>query len=181
MGKQWFWTIFLWSCPSRGLAAPHRAFRLQQNHPCCRYWADSAPVGHTVSGLDPSRTAFLFQENRFPVGTVLSICRRAPRQRREANAWLAFVELEGEGDRFPSAPVRRHGPAVGSGQCIALGGDYLLLDDTGVDQDRRGRLLSRLRALGTPVILASHEPDVLSACNQVYAFQGPPFRLKGEG
>ena len=68
-------------------------------------------------------------------------------------------------------------------RCIALGGDCLLLDEpfTGVDQDRRGRLLSRLRALGTPVILASHEPDVLSACNQVYDFQGPPLRLKGEG
>ena len=107
-----------------------------------------------------------------------------PRQRRgEADAWLAFAELEGEGDRFPSALSGGMARRLALARCIALGGDCLLLDEpfTGVDQDRRGRLLSRLRALGTPVILASHEPDVLSACNQVYAFQGPPLRLKGEG
>ena len=140
------------------------------------------PQSGTVSGLDPSRTAFLFQENRLlPWRTVRQhITDVLPRQRRgEADAWLAFVELEGEGDRFPSALSGGMARRLALARCIALGGDCLLF--TGVDQDRRGRLLSRLRALGTPVILASHEPDVLSACNQVYAFQGPPLRLKGEG
>ena len=64
------------------------------------------PQSGTVSGLDPSRTAFLFQENRLlPWRTVRQhITDVLPRQRRgEADAWLAFVELEGEGDRFPSA------------------------------------------------------------------------------
>ena len=144
------------------------------------------PQSGTVSGLDPSRTAFLFQENRLlPWRTVRQhITDVLPRQRRgEADAWLAFAELEGEGDRFPSALSGGMARRLALARCIALGGDCLLLDEpfTGVDQDRRGRLLSRLRALGTPVILASHEPDVLSACNQVYAFQGPPLRLKGVG
>ena len=144
------------------------------------------PQSGTVSGLDPSRTAFLFQENRLlPWRTVRQhITDVLPRQRRgEADAWLAFAELEGEGDRFPSALSGGMARRLALARCIALGGDCLLLDEpfTGVAQDRRGRLLSRLRALGTPVILASHEPDVLSACNQVYAFQGPPLRLKGEG
>ena len=64
------------------------------------------PQSGTVSGLDPSRTAFLFQENRLlPWRTVRQhITDVLPRQRRgEADAWLAFAELEGEGDRFPSA------------------------------------------------------------------------------
>ena len=144
------------------------------------------PQSGTVSGLDPSRTAFLFQENRLlPWRTVRQhITDVLPRQRRgEADAWLAFAELEGEGDRFPSALSGGMARRLALARGIALGGDCLLLDEpfTGEDQYRRGRLLSRLRALGTPVILASHEPDVLSACNQVYAFQGPPLRLKGEG
>lgn len=144
------------------------------------------PQQGKISGLNPAETAFLFQENRLlPWRTVRQhITDVLPRQRRgEADAWLAFVELEGEGDRFPSALSGGMARRLALARCIALGGDCLLLDEpfTGVDQDRRGRLLSRLRALGTPVILASHEPDVLSACNQVYDFQGPPLRLKGEG
>ena len=47
-------------------------------------------------------------------------------------------------------------------------------------KERRGRLLTRLRALGTPAILVSHEPDVLSACDRVYTFEGIPLRLRGE-
>lgn len=143
------------------------------------------PQSGTVSGLEADRTAFLFQENRLlPWRTVRQhITDVLPRQRRgEAEGWLAFAELEGEEDHFPSALSGGMARRLALARCAALGGDCLLLDEpfTGVDQERRGRLLTRLRALGTPAILVSHEPDVLSACDRVYTFEGIPLRLRGE-
>ena len=38
------------------------------------------------------------------------------------------------------------------------------------------RMLEGLRALGTPILLVSHEEPVLAACDAVYAFDGPPLR-----
>ena len=58
----------------------------------------------------------------------------------------------------------------------------LLLDEpfTGVDGPRRTRLLERLRALGTPVLLISHEQEVLDACDAVLTFAGPPLTLQAK-
>ena len=141
------------------------------------------PQSGAVSGLDPARAAFLFQEDRLlPWRTVRQhITDVLPRHRRgEAEGWLAFAELEGEGDRLPADLSGGMARRLALARCAALGGDCLLLDEpfTGVDQERRGRLLARLRALGTPVILVSHEPDVLSACDRVVAFAGIPLRVE---
>lgn len=143
------------------------------------------PERGTVTGLDPARTAFLFQENRLlPWRTARQhITDVLPRERRgEAERWLALAELEGEGDSRPAALSGGMARRLALARCAALGGDVLLLDEpfAGVDRERRGRILARLRALGTPVVLASHEADVLARCDRVYIFRGAPLELAGQ-
>lgn len=141
------------------------------------------PQSGTVSGLDPARTAFLFQENRLlPWRTVRQhITDVLPRERRgEADRWLALAELEGEGDHYPAALSGGMARRLALARCAALGGNCLLLDEpfTGVDQDRRERIMARLRELGTPVVLVSHEADILAACGRVVQFEGIPLHVK---
>jgi len=138
------------------------------------------PQAGTVSGLDPARAAFLFQEDRLlPWRTVEQhITDVLPKTRRgEAAAWLRFAELEAEAGAYPASLSGGMARRLALARCAALGGACLLLDEpfTGVDRERRGRMLDRLRALGTPVLLVSHEQDVLDACNTVGALpQTPP-------
>ena len=63
-------------------------------------------------------------------------------------------------------------------RCAALGGEALLLDEpfAGVDPQRAERMLERLRGLGVPVVLATHQPQVLAACDRLIALDGPPLR-----
>ena len=100
----------------------------------------------------------LFQENRlFPWRTAEQHLRDVlPRPRwGEVERWLALVELEGEGEKYPHQ----------------LSGGI-----AGVDPARRGRILPRLRALDTPIIMASHEEDARAAADAVYTLSGPPLR-----
>ena len=65
-------------------------------------------------------------------------------------------------------------------RCAALGGELLLLDEpfSGVDPQRAGRILERLRGLGVPVVLSSHQAGVLDACDAVIELDGPPLRIR---
>lgn len=137
------------------------------------------PQSGAVSGVDPARTAFLFQEDRLlPRRTAWQqIADVLPRSRRgEAECWLAFAELEDERDALPASLSGGMARRLSLARCAALGGALFLLDEpfTGVDAPRRGRLLTRLRALNTPAVLVSHEKEVLSACDAVVALDGPP-------
>ena len=140
------------------------------------------PDAGTVEGIDPTRTAVLFQEDRLlPWRTAeQQIADVLPRERRgEAADWLAFAELEGEGRTRPAALSGGMARRLALARCAALGGSLLLLDEpfTGVDLPRALRLLERLRGLRTPVLLVSHEAAVLDACDRVIAFDGPPLRV----
>lgn len=137
--------------------------------------------GGGVSGVDPQKTAFLFQEDRLlPWRTVSQhITDVLPRPRRgEAGRWLAFAELEGEGDAHPSALSGGMARRLALARCAALGGDLLLLDEpfAGVDQERTARMLDRLRGLGVPIVMATHQPQVLAACDRIISLDGPPLR-----
>lgn len=139
------------------------------------------PEEGAVSGLDPARTAFLFQEDRLlPWRTVSQhITDVLPRSRRgEAGRWLAFAELEGEGDAYPSALSGGMARRLALARCAALGGEVLLLDEpfAGVDQERADRILDRLRGLGAPVVLSTHQPQVLAACHRIVSLDGPPLK-----
>lgn len=139
------------------------------------------PDSGTVEGISPAETAFLFQENRLlPWRTAAQhITDVLPRERRgEVEQWLAFAELEGEGQTFPAALSGGMARRLALARCGALGGKLLLLDEpfAGVDGERAARMVARLNALGTPVILVSHEPAILDACRRVYPFDGPPLK-----
>lgn len=140
------------------------------------------PASGTVSGIAPGRTAFLFQENRLlPWRTAgQNISDVLPRSRRQETVrWLSFAELDGEGNTMPAQLSGGMARRLALARCAALDSDLLLLDEpfTGVDAERRTRLLERLRSLGRPVILISHEQEVLDACDQTLVFSGPPLTL----
>ncbi len=140
------------------------------------------PQGGEVRGVEPSKTAFLFQEDRLlPWRTAARhITDVLPKERRgEVSHWLAFAELEGEGDACPASLSGGMARRLALARCAALGGDLLLLDEpfAGVDETRAARLLERLRALGVPVILSSHQAAVLERCDTVVRLDGPPLRV----
>ena len=141
----------------------------------------SRPESGTVSGIDPARTAFLFQEDRLlPWRTVEQhITDVLPRPRREeAPRWLALAELEGEADACPAELSGGMARRLALARCAALGGALLLLDEpfAGVDRQRTQRILERLRGLAVPIVLATHQPQVLSACDRMISLDGPPLR-----
>ena len=137
------------------------------------------PEAGTVEGTVPSRTAFLFQEDRLlPWRTVAQhITDVLPRPRRgELARWLAFAELSGEENSRPAALSGGMARRLALARCAALGGDLLLLDEpfAGVDPERTARMMDRLRGLDVPVVLSSHQAPVLAACDCVIELDGPP-------
>ena len=138
--------------------------------------------GGVVEGVAPGRTAFLFQEDRLlPWRTVGEhISDVLPRERRtEVSRWLELAELEGEADSWPAALSGGMGRRLALARVLTLGGELYLLDEpfAGVDAPRAERILKRIRALGVPVLLASHEAHILSLADRVVRLDGPPLRV----
>ena len=141
----------------------------------------SAPESGAVSGADPARTAFLFQEDRLlPWRTAgQHITDVLPRARwGELADWLAFAELSGEENALPAALSGGMARRLALARCAALGGELLLLDEpfAGVDAERTARMMDHLRELNVPVVLATHQPQVLAACDRIFSLGGPPLR-----
>ena len=137
------------------------------------------PQGGTVSGIVPSETAFLFQEDRlFPWRTaeqhILDVLSKA--RRGETDRWLALAGLEAEKAAYPAALSGGMKRRLALARALALGGKLYLLDEpfTGVDGDRIRSLIAALRELGTPVLLSSHEALVRSLADRVVDLDGPP-------
>ena len=141
------------------------------------------PQGGQITGVSPRETAFLFQENRlFPWRTAgQHIADVLPRERRgETARWLALAELEGEEAAYPASLSGGMGRRLALARCLALGGELYLLDEpfSGVDPERAERIMGRIRALNTPVLLVSHEAAVLALCDRIVELDGPPLREK---
>lgn len=139
------------------------------------------PQEGVVAGTAPAQTALLFQEDRLlPWRTVgQNIADVLPRARRgETSRWLAFAELEGEENARPAALSGGMARRLALARCAALGGALLLLDEpfAGVDAKRTARLLERLRELEVPVVLTTHQGQVMAACDRVIGLDGPPLR-----
>ncbi len=140
------------------------------------------PESGQVEGIPPSETAILFQEDRlFPWRTVEQhLTDVLPRSRwEEVPRWIALAELEGEENRRPEAlsgGMRRRLALV---RCLALGGKLYLLDEpfTGIDPERTQRLMAFLKELSAPVLLSSHESQVLSLADHVVRVDGFPLRI----
>ena len=143
-----------------------------------RVLAGLQPVeGGTV--VVPERPTLLFQENRLlPWRTVEQhITDVLPRARRgEAPRWLELAELEGEEKTYPGQLSGGMGRRLALARALACGGGLFLLDEpfTGVDAPRAARMVERIRQLGVPVILSSHEAEVVALCDRVISLKGPP-------
>ena len=156
---------------------PVRPLRLRQDHPAAGAGGPPAAVGRGGDGSP--RPTLLFQENRLlPWRTVEQhIADVLPRARRgETGRWLALVELEGEEHARPSALSGGMGRRLALARALACGGGLYLLDEpfTGVDAARAARILERVRALGVPVLLSSHEAEIVALCDRVIPLAGPP-------
>ena len=139
----------------------------------------------TITGIEPKKTAFLFQENRLlPWRTaeqhILDVLPRGKRE--EAVRFLELVELAEDRDGYPASLSGGMCRRLALARCLALEGSVLLLDEpfAGIDGERGERILSRIRALGKPVILVSHAPGVLDQADRVIRFDGPPLCLAGD-
>lgn len=140
------------------------------------------PQSGQISGITPRETAFLFQENRLlPWRTAgQHITDVLPRARwGEAADWLALAELEGEERAYPASLSGGMGRRLALARCLALGGRLYLLDEpfTGVDPERAARIMGRIRALNTPVLLVSHEAPMLALADRILDLDGPPLRI----
>lgn len=141
-----------------------------------------APQSGRVVGISPERTAILFQEDRLlPGRTVVQQLTDVMDKSRhpEAAKWLALAELTGEEHALPRQLSGGMGRRLALARCLALGGELYLLDEpfAGIDLPRRRRLMTALKQLGKPVVLVSHEPEVLELADHVISFDGPPLTL----
>lgn len=130
----------------------------------------------------PGRATLLFQEDRLlPWRTAEQhIADVLPRERRgEAVDWLALAELEEERDAYPAALSGGMRRRLALARALACGGAVYLLDEpfTGVDAGRAERILGRVRKLGVPVILSSHESGVVALADRVIRLEGPPLHV----
>ena len=137
----------------------------------------------SIRGIRPEETAFLFQENRLlpwrSVEQHLTDVMPRP-DTRKARQLLALVELEGEEKRMPGQLSGGMGRRLALGRALALESKLLLLDEpfAGVDPDRAERILMRLKALGTPILLVSHEERITALADRVIELDGIPLHTK---
>lgn len=145
-----------------------------------RIFAGLQPLNSgSLQGIDPSRTAILFQENRLlPWRTVEQhIANVLPGSRRhEAQHWLELVELWEERRNYPDALSGGMGRRLALARCLSLDASLYLLDEpfAGVDQECTRRIMERLRTLEMPILLVSHEKCVLEQADRTFSLDGLP-------
>lgn len=141
-----------------------------------------APEHGRVVGVAPGDTAFLFQEDRLlPGRTALQQLTDVMSKDRwfEAPRWLELAELTGEEHALPRELSGGMGRRLALVRTLALGGELYLLDEpfTGIDLPRRRKLMAALKDLGKPVVLVSHEPEILELADHAISLDGPPLTL----
>ena len=96
--------------------------------------------------------------------------------REKVTKILKLVGLEGMEARMTNQLSGGQQQRVALARALACGGGLYLLDEpfTGVDAARAARILERVRALGVPVLLSSHEAEIVALCDRVIPLAGPP-------
>lgn len=140
------------------------------------------PQSGKVLGISPSQTAILFQENRLlPWRTVREHITDVlpPHRQEQAGELLRLVQLEDEGGSCPGALSGGMERRLALARCLALDARLYLLDEpfTGIDLPRARALMEHLRSLDAPVLLSSHEPEVLALAHRVVRLDGPPLTI----
>lgn len=140
------------------------------------------PQQGSISGIAPYETAFLFQENRLlPWRTVAEhITDVLPSNRQqEVDFFLELAQLTQERDQYPRQLSGGMARRLAFARCMALDAKLYLLDEpfTGIDLERTQRLMAYLSSLPVPVLLSTHEPDVLTMAQQVIRLDGLPLHI----
>ena len=135
-----------------------------------------------VRGIEPRNCAILFQENRLlPWRTVgQHIADVLPKERRqEVPRWLELVELTGEAAQYPAQLSGGMARRLALARCLALESELYLLDEpfAGLDPQLIQRLLPRLKALGKPMVLISHEPNAMPQVDYTIQLTGYPLQI----
>lgn len=174
---------FSLSIPDRGITALHGPSGCGKTTLLRILAGLERPQGGRLGEITPADTALLFQEDRLlPWRTAVQhLTDVLPRERRsEAARLLSLVELEGEEDSCPAALSGGMSRRLALARCLALDARLYLLDEpfTGVDLARAQRILARLRSLSAPVLLVSHEPELLAQADQVVELGGPPLYVR---
>ena len=141
-----------------------------------------SPDSGSITGISPSETAILFQENRLlPWRTVQEhLTDVLPAHRRsEWKFLLDLMDLTAEKDRYPSQLSGGMNRRLALARCLALDAKLYLLDEpfTGIDLPRIRLLMDYLRDLPVPVLLSTHEPEVLALAHRVIHLEGPPLTI----
>ena len=141
-----------------------------------------SPDSGSITGISPSETAILFQENRLlPWRTVQEhLTDVLPAHRRsEWKFLLDLMDLTAEKDRYPSQLSGGMNRRLALARCLALDAKLYLLDEpfTGIDLPRIRLLMDYLRNLPVPVLLSTHEPEVLALAHRVIHLEGPPLTI----
>ena len=141
-----------------------------------------SPDSGSITGISPSETAILFQENRLlPWRTVQEhLTDVLPAHRRsEWKFLLDLMDLTAEKDRYPSQLSGGMNRRLALARCLALDAKLYLLDEpfTGIDLPRIRLLMDYLHNLPVPVLLSTHEPEVLALAHRVIHLEGPPLTI----
>ena len=144
------------------------------------------PDSGVIRGITPAETAILFQENRLlPWRTVREHITDVlpPHRHEKTNFFLSLVQLEEESHSYPEQLSGGMGRRLALARCLALDAELYLLDEpfTGIDLPRIHLLMDYLRGLPVPVLLSTHEPEVLSLAHRIITLDGPPLRVVQEG
>ena len=141
-----------------------------------------APDSGTVAGVD--MPAVVFQEDRLcPQLTAAAnlVLTGHGLTQQEAERELRTLGFGGAELALPAARLsggqKRRAALLRALLCRDA--QTLLLDEpfTGIDPERTKRLMTFLRELGTPVLLSSHETQVLSLADQVVQLDGYPLHI----
>lgn len=140
------------------------------------------PQAGTLKDLSPQQTALLFQDDRLlPWRTARQqLTDVLPRSRwDEVPGLLELVELSGEEQAYPGQLSGGMGRRLALARCLALEAKLYLLDEpfAGVDLPRALRILERLRTWEAPILLVSHEPELLAKADAVLSLDGPPLQI----
>lgn len=140
------------------------------------------PSGGAVEGISPQECAILFQENRLlPWRTVREhLTDVLPAHRLgEVSQFLQLAQLEEEADVYPAQLSGGMQRRLALARCLAMEARLYLLDEpfTGIDGERIRLWMDYLHALSVPVLLSTHEPEILAMADRVIKLDGPPLRI----
>jgi len=126
------------------------------------------PDGGRVSV--PGRAVMLFQADRlFPGRNALEQVKAVLPKAGGAEKFLELVELSEDGGKLPQELSGGMARRCALARCLAVEADAYLLDEpfAGVDPDRAKRILTRLTALGKPMVLTGHDPTLAEQSQRV--------------